>query len=863
MSKRPASGSLGGLLSQSAKEAKRTASDRSSSSSTTGGGTGGASAAAAASRNPFLSRPTQPEDAIRIFLVQARSTARRLGLSGGGNDGGNSANVEIEARLGTLVSPLGPRDMRALPSGPKVVPVGGKDRVVHAFVTNVSDGEQQRQRQQGQGGQGQQQPTTNFEGGVTRSNYLRWTQSGLSESSPLSAAFSCGKPRGPDESEGSILRSQLVETESVTTVYSYPDKTRVNFAHRGGDGGGPTMGGLGPGHSERKEKASTMDVALPAAPYDLRLTCATEQSLDRSRPPVSDPSALPPGWTSRRVKRRRSYVRSDGSFAWRMDVTEVSTSDSNDGDARGGHGGGGSGAPPPRVGYEIEMELSSVMTRKLLDPRLEDASARKLAETLAQQLWFMVQQLNPTHDVLEVSEFLREHVNNDATRLAIGQCGAMRRFADSGWKSWRTAISPDGGGADDNGNSNHAGGGGGGDCCAPPRNFVGSMPVNVSRHNIEEVQRSEGNGYFLSEKTDGVRYLLVFTGTSAVLVDRASHETKKAFQPKPKYSNTDGGGGGVDNDRGDDDPMRAAALAVKPGAVLDGEVVVHRRLRRPVFVVFDVLANSANEPILHLPFEQRLRHLRAASFARGSGSRGGGGSADVFDPSAVSDPSVALPLVRKNFVDRSDLDRLLSYVSEERGIRTYKYGDTHHHLTDGIIFQPNTPYVCGTDVGLLKWKYLDTVTIDVEILPSRQNFGHRNNNRHGPDDGDDVLRVGVMGEDGTTVDMTRYLRLPDSERMRLEADRHESGSRIAEVGFDPTTGEWYYRTMRPDKVAPNHISTVLGTLLELAESLSTEELRYRMSVPSGTRDTYTRDVRNMQKQLLDHQRRKNKAGGSR
>ena len=88
-------------------------------------------------------------------------------------------------------------------------------------------------------------------------------------------------------------------------------------------------------------------------------------------------------------------------------------------------------------------------------------------------------------------------------------------------------------------------------------------------------------------------------------------------------------------------------------------------------------------------------------------------------------------------------------------------------------------------------------------------------------------------------------------------------SLTAEVGFDPTTGEWYYRTMRPDKVAPNHISTVLGTLLELAESLSTEELRYRMSVPSGTRDTYTKDVRNMQKQLLDHQRRKNKASGSR
>lgn len=290
--------------------------------------------------------------------------------------------------------------------------------------------------------------------------------------------------------------------------------------------------------------------------------------------------------------------------------------------------------------------------------------------------------------------------------------------------------------------------------------------------------------------------------------------------------------------------------AIKPGAVFDGEVVVHRKLRRPIFIVFDVLANSANEPILHLPFEQRLQHLKAASFVKK------GANLDVFNPAAVGNPNIALPLVRKNFVKRGDLDQLLSYVVEERGMRSYKYGDTHNHLTDGIIFQPNAPYICGTDVNLLKWKYLDTVTIDVEILPPRQNFG-RNQNNEDPN----TLRVGVMGEDGTTVDMTRYLRLPTSERYRLEADRHENGSKIAEVGFDPTTGEWYYMTMRPDKIAPNHISTVLGTLLELAESLSTEELRYRMSVPSGTRDTYAKDVKNMQKQLLEHQRRKNKQSG--
>jgi hypothetical protein len=148
---------------------------------------------------------------------------------------------------------------------------------------------------------------------------------------------------------------------------------------------------------------------------------------------------------------------------------------------------------------------------------------------------------------------------------------------------------------------------------------------------------------------------------------------------------------------------------------------------------------------------------------------------------------------------------------------------------------------------LLKWKYLDTVTIDVELLPPK--FSHHHSN----DNDEDELCTGVMGTDQTSIDMSRYILLPKSERYRLEADKHESGARIAEVGFDPETGEWYYMTMRPDKIAPNHISTVLGTLLELSESLTTEELQYRMSVPSGNRDTYRKDLRGMLKQLLEHQ----------
>lgn len=66
---------------------------------------------------------------------------------------------------------------------------------------------------------------------------------------------------------------------------------------------------------------------------------------------------------------------------------------------------------------------------------------------------------------------------------------------------------------------------------------------------------------------------------------------------------------------------------------------------------------------------------------------------------------------------------------------------------------------------------------------------------------------------------------------RLTADlstitnRHDT---ICEVGMDPSTGEWFYKGIRPDKDRPNALRTVLSTLIELAENVSVEELEWRM-----------------------------------
>ena len=717
--------------------------------------------AAGGNNNGYLKNPVSPDKALSLFLRQARQSARNYLPNSQRKFPIKKPFCEIEARLGVLAVPHSSPMRRVTSSGAKTAP--NSNAVAPAFECSSIT------------------PRCLMEAGVSRSHFFKWTADG-NHSAVLRQAFGIA-----DSNE------RLSEEEKVETVYSgYANGARVCFPTEHDPSRTQTV----IGQMESKEKLATMDLTLPAAPYDLRVTLNSEN--------VMDPSVrghAPPGWTSRRIKRRRSYTRNN--MAWQLDVTEATTYYK-------------SGGKSSEVSFEVEVELRPSVLLDLINEE-DESRLSGTARTLASQAWWILSQLNPLADALDVEEQLRDHPNQSAVQLALAQCGALKRFMDGGANvsSYESPIARP--------------------SETPPaslRNikFIGCMPVNFSRHDMEEIQRSDEHAYFLSEKTDGVRHLLIFTGDTAVLVDRAM----RGKQPVCV---------------GTHDPFGPYLKRIRAGTVLDGEVVMNRKnpqKPRPIFIVFDVLTISTTEPILHLPFAERLKHLRHGLFA--SNPKAG----DPLDVAAFrAEPPIALPLIRKNFVGRTSVGDLLSNVGEERGMRCYAQGEVHNHLTDGIIFQPNLPYVCGTDVHLLKWKYLDTVTMDVQLLPQPPNA-----------EDDEAFRTGCLGEENTLVNMSRYIQLPKSERMRLEADRFaanglsDSRTTIAEVGLDPDTGEWYYLTLRPDKIAPNHISTVLGTLLELAERLSTEELRFRLSLQPGARDTYRKDVRGMMQQLLDHQKRR-------
>jgi hypothetical protein len=46
----------------------------------------------------------------------------------------------------------------------------------------------------------------------------------------------------------------------------------------------------------------------------------------------------------------------------------------------------------------------------------------------------------------------------------------------------------------------------------------------------------------------------------------------------------------------------------------------------------------------------------------------------------------------------------------------YFDSDRRHHKSDGIIFQPDSPYTFSIDSDLLKWKWPEVRSVDLQIV---------------------------------------------------------------------------------------------------------------------------------------------------
>ena len=567
--------------------------------------------------------------------------------------------------------------------------------------------------------------------------------------------FFSGVTRGAfEQMKGSIAGlggGTVVATHLHELVYSYADKRRLRCPATS-----PTTGVL-----ESKRKVLEINVALPAANYDLRLTVAVESEENAAQ-------GVLPGWESRRAKIRTSFQDPLGNTTlgpWSLDFTCVTTleQDSNEDPAGGAmrHGGGGGGSMDDES-TEVEFELGNQAMSHWLDAA--GGAADKETSRLASRLLDTIKRLNPLE---------RSSPGNILVPVLMDRVSGGASVQDALRQRCAAVFQA-------------AGGGGGG---GRHMKFPGTMPVNLCRKDVATVQQG---GYWLAEKTDGVRYLLFVLATGGGTQTSFLMDRSMAMFTFP----------GADG----------LAHALPPGTILDGELVFNRLTSSYVFLVFDALFWGM-DALVPLPFSQRLlaihqKVLPAYEQAKASGTLPAGKH---------------LPLVGKKFFRRMHIGRLFDRVAEEEGHRVYRDEDCitsyleylgigskkakagqrmwqpreclarYYHKTDGIVFQPDRPYQCSTDVHFFKWKWMDTVTIDFSVVPTPYRV---------------TCGAGGQGQ----LDLTRQIRLEPLDVMRMRADMNAARCRIAELGFSVEAGFWTYKMLRPDKTDPNYFTTVCGVL---------------------------------------------------
>lgn len=344
------------------------------------------------------------------------------------------------------------------------------------------------------------------------------------------------------------------------------------------------MDGVSPPYCERKEARHLVNFQLAAAPYDLRVQASMEQRVAPEMAGLQPGSNEPPqGWSGRRTKRRFSWksdssMSEDEAWLWRADLTLVEEVSSQ----RGGM----------NEVREVELELlPRARDRWLSLTQPEEVIA--MTSQVATHLYHLLESINPLEPLSAIANPVPE--NDDGVRQAVAAaCAQLKRPTGKG------------------------------------SSFPGAQPVNMCKRNVPDVQRGS---YFIAEKTDGVRYLMMAVpgpaGETCVLVDRSMN----VFQ-------VNGGG------------FLAACLG--SGTILDGELVHNRTLNKAIFVAFDILRHRERS-LVSCGFLERLDVLKKGAVADyNERVREGGAEAAA--------PDGHLKLVPKRFFPRQKIMDLFRQV---------------------------------------------------------------------------------------------------------------------------------------------------------------------------------------------------------
>ena len=353
---------------------------------------------------------------------------------------------------------------------------------------------------------------------------------------------------------------------------------------------------------EKKDRFSRLDVALLAHGYDIRIDAAMETPVD-TRLETVDTSR----WTMKRIKKRSTFKIDPRAF-WHIDVTIVESIPSES-PSGGGEGLSSSGEKNIEIEFELEQEAGrtwiGLENRTLMTQAIATQLLRLIELCIPSNLNIPATAALSKVEGASLSSFLQQI--HERTKLVTQHAGVFTRSAQE---------------------------------------FMGAMPVNISRRNLQHIIKSN---YYVTEKSDGARKLLFVVKDGkggaggdpiAILCDRAK---------------------GLE--RLDGASLLGAALPMN--TILDGELVFNLSLKKFIYLVFDILS-LGDEIVTHRSFGERLHLIQTL----------------IIPKCQVGGASACTPIVCKSFHDKRKMGELMRKIKLSNGHRVFfdteSRGNRHH-----------------------------------------------------------------------------------------------------------------------------------------------------------------------------------------
>jgi mRNA guanylyltransferase len=486
--------------------------------------------------------------------------------------------------------------------------------------------------------------------------------------------------------------------------------------------------------SKQKGPNSNLPTARMGWSYDFRIAYALETSFEL---PPSRPSQPP---LLKRVKKRKTFSLSGNS--WKIEFTDAHSIRSNESESR-----------TLEVEFELEESAVELLKKNEITPK-----------ELASQLWACLEIFTPVlcSNVLYSSDTVHlpgEFSMVKAQRVSDAVKNPLKQMIYEHVPNLEEQV------------------------VTRDSSFPGSLPITFSRRHFEDIISKD---YYVSEKTDGTRFMMLIVPGGVYLVDRSFifYSISGFEQLIPEFTN-----GGP--------------------TILDGELVINQKTIEPWFMIFDVLAIKGTR-FGYESLTKRLEGIRDF----------------IIDYRKLKDGPCRhtifpFNLIGKAFYRKQDLIKLLQNIHYDKGLHLYDDGKQRCHKTDGIIFTPNTPYSARGVQNLYKWKFMEHITIDFQVVTVNGQYSFYCNN-------------------GSNKPLVEFdIQFIEKDRIRFEEDRRkyglEGGAVIVECSYDSWSACWRYHQIRKDKTIPNHIRIAIESLLAIAQNITLEELQFRLTRRDGYR----------------------------